>query len=367
MSDVAVYHRRPPIAHPRSPEDQATRLRAMVEASEPAAVCAAPAGQRGTSRSDELPSDRHPGPRAKVVTVSSGKGGVGKTNTCVNLAIALTQAGRRTTLLDADLGMANADVLCGLSPTRRLEHYIGVTDLAPAGRPRNPADAAALARRSMRDLAVDAPGGFRLIPGAVGVARMASLAGRERARLLAGLIDLERDSDILLVDTGAGLGREVISFVHVSDVALIVATPEPTSIADAYALIKCAVRSEPDDEQAHRLRTHPATPPTLALIVNEAADAREAAAVHARIAGVCERFLKIRIPLLGWVSQDPSVAAAVRRRTPVLLDSAKCPASRDLRSLAAALGALLDPGLLPPDRGDRGLSGWWRKLVLRGS
>lgn len=369
MSDAAVYPRRAHGAH-RHPDDQATRLRAMVQATQPSVPLIAALSDRcpplARAAADRLPDDLHPGPRAKVITISSGKGGVGKTNTCVNLAVALAQAGRRTTVLDADLGMANADVLCGLSPTRRLEHYVGVSDLAPAGRPRTPVDAAALARRSLRDLAVEAPGGFRLIPGAVGVARMASLAGRERARLMAGLLELERDSDLLLVDTGAGLGREVISFLHIADVAIIVATPEPTSIADAYALIKCARVTEASDERAHRLRADPSASARLMLVVNQAADAREAAAVHARIAGVCEKFLRLRLPLLGYVTQDARVAAAVRRRTPVLLDSATCPASRDLRSLATALLASLEPPGNPV-QGPPGISGWWKRLTLRGS
>jgi flagellar biosynthesis protein FlhG len=359
MTAAALHTRRPAAAHPRTPDDQATRLRAMVEAVEHAPPLRA-------ERFELLPH-RDPGaPRAKVVTVSSGKGGVGKTNTCVNLAVALAQSGRRTTLLDADMGMANADVLCGVSPTRRLEHYVGVSDLATGGRPRTPADAAALARRSLADLAVDAPGGFRLVPGAVGVARMADLAPRERARLMAGLVELEHNADVLLVDTGAGLGREVISFVHAADLALIVATPEPTSIADAYALIKCVLRTESEDDRARNLRNMPVAHRRLALVINEAADAREAAAVHARIAGVCEKFLRTPLPLLGWVSQDPRVGAAVRRRNPVLLDCAKCPASKDLRSLAAALLAVLDPPS-PPAQGDRGISGWLKRLTLRGS
>lgn len=349
MSQAAL--RDPPLA---PGGDQATRLRALIDAAEAAAA-----------RADrfELPPARDPVRRAKVVTVSSGKGGVGKTNACVNLAIALAQAGKRTILLDADLGMANADVLCGLSPARRLEHYVGVTDLAPNGRPRTPMDAGALARRSLTDLAIDAPGGFRLIPGAVGVARMASLGPRERSRLMAGLAELERDADVLLVDTGAGLGRDVITFIHAADLALVIATPEPTSIADAYALIKCALRGDIDADRASDLRMAPESLPRLALVVNQAADAREAAQVHARIAGVCERFLRQRLPLLGWVSQDPKVGAAVRQRRPVLLACAKCAASRDLRALAAALTQALEPHRAP-DPPVRGISGWLARIGL---
>src|SRR6185295_17186389 len=141
--------------------------------------------------------------RARVVTIASGKGGVGKTSASVNLAIALAQLGRRTTLLDADLGMANADVLCGLSPTRRLEQFVGVTDQPVSG---------AIQTRPVSELAIDAPGGFKLIPGSVGISRMTELSPDERDRLLAALAELDQTSDLIIVDTGAGLGREVIGF-----------------------------------------------------------------------------------------------------------------------------------------------------------
>lgn len=334
-------------------DDQATRLRAMVEAM----------GRRTRPPAEPQCLPR-PIRRAKVVTFSSGKGGVGKTNTCVNVAIALAQSGQRTVVLDADLGMANADVLCGLTPTRRLEHYIGVSDPAAGGRPRTPHEAAALAERSLRDLAIDAPGGFRLVPGAVGIARMADLSAREQARLIAGLADLDRDADLLLVDTGAGLGREIIAFIETADLPVIVTTPEPTAIADAYALIKCATTRK--QIEAHGLRIgEPPARPRLALVVNQVTGLQEAAAVHARINAVCARFLGFQVPLLGWVAQDPRVGIAVRKRAPVMLECNRCPASRDLRSLAEAIVRALRPAeAAAPARA--GLSGWLARTILRG-
>jgi flagellar biosynthesis protein FlhG len=301
--------------------------------------------------------------RSRVISISSGKGGVGKTNTTVNLAIALAQAGHRTILLDADLGMANADVLCGLSPTRRLEHYVGVSDLTVAGRPQTPNDAAALARRSLQELAVDAPGGFRLIPGSVGVTRMAELSTRERARLMAGLVELDRETDYLLIDTGAGLGRDVIAFMEVADLAIVVATPEPTSIADAYALIKCAHNHA---QEAHALRrSSGAAEPHIALLVNQASAQAEADAVHARMSAVSARFLGAPLRSLGWISQDQRVVAAVRARRPVLLDSPGAAASRDLQRLARVVTKELG-GESAPSQRPKGISGWLSRLVLRG-
>lgn len=369
MSEIAVhpgFARRPAAAGQSQPDDQATRLRAIVEAAERRSGDPHPPAPT-SGRARGLPHDVHPRRRAKVISVSSGKGGVGKTNASVNMSIALAQSGVRTILLDADLGMANADVLCGVTPTRRLEHFIGVSDLAPDGRPRTPQDAAALAERSLRDLAVDAPGGFRLIPGSVGVARMAELSSREQARLIAGLVELDRDADTIVVDTGAGLGREVIAFIETADLALIIATPEPTSIADAYALIKCATRHA---ARAHGLRASEAgAGPRMALVVNQATSRTEAAAVHARINAVASRFLGITLPMLGWIAQDARVGAAVRARRPVLLDSPGCAASRDLVSLAAATWAFLAPSPETggPEKSQGGLSGWLSRLVLRGS
>ncbi len=301
-----------PVAAPVA-SDQAARLRSLIEGG----------GVRKAAAASQPPVRRvEYRPRAAVVSVSSGKGGVGKTNLCVNLSIALADLGRRTTMVDADLGMANADVLCGLSPTRRLDAV-----LAP-GR-----------RAGLREIAVEAPGGFRLVPGAVGIERIANLGPDERARLLAAMGDLEEDSDVVVVDTAAGLGRGVTSLMRSADACLVVATPEPTSITDAYALIKCVVRGGTAD--AGTLGDQNTVSPVL--VVNQVVGEREARAVHARLGAVCERFLSYRLPLLGWVSQDARLAAAVRARRPVLLESPSSPASRDFRALALSLVRALRP------------------------
>lgn len=316
--------------------DQASRLRAMTRPLEP---------PRGT---DDRPGDQ-PARRAAVVTVSSGKGGVGKTTLCVNLAIALAELGRRVTLIDADLGLANADVMCGLTPARRLD---GV--LAAGG--------------SLRDIALDAPGGFRLVPGAAGVERMTELTPRDRCRLLAALADLERDADLVLVDTAAGLGRGVTSFMRSADAAIVVTTPEPTALADAYALIKCVRQPRAPSSLGRADSPQESDQARPVLVVNEASGEREAGAVHARLAAVAERFVGYTLPLLGWVPRDDHASAAVRRRRPVLLDSPSCEASRRVRAVALTLARSLRP--VPPvashpDK-ERGWSRWVSAMLLRG-
>jgi flagellar biosynthesis protein FlhG len=286
--------------------------------------------------------------RARVITVSSGKGGVGKTNLCVNLSIALAAAGKRTTLLDADLGLANADVLCGITPTRRLERFVGVNDGGAVG-----------SRSALAELAIDAPGGFKLVPGSAGVARMAELTEHERARLLAGVAELEREADLLVIDTAAGLGHSVLELMQVADLSIVIATPEPTSIADAYAVIKCAA-AQPSGARSAR----------LGLVVNQARDGAEALAVHKRISGVASRFLGFEIPLLGHVALDHRFTQAVRKRTPLLIDAPRAEASRDIRALAKGLVAALSPdaaaarGLREPRRS--AVSEALSRLVLRG-
>lgn len=282
------------------PLDQASRLRALVEAMSGSHV-AVPA---------------HPSPRrVPVIAIASGKGGVGKTNLAVNLSICLAQAGRRATLLDADLGMANADVLCGLTPGRRLDDVLR----DPAG----PGLASCIVR---------APGGFLLVPGAVGVARIADLDGASRQRLVDQLEALESRSDVVFVDTGAGVGRDVLAFATCADWLMVVVTPEPTSITDAYGLIKCVLA---------RSQERCAAPPRLALVVNEARRRDEIDAVSTRLETTCERFLGCRPLVLGGVRLDARVGRSVRRRVPHLLGCPHSPASRDVRAVGERLASLV--------------------------
>lgn len=283
-------------------DDQASRLRELVSTLE-------------QTNTQPDPSDRRLTPpvrRIPVVAIASGKGGVGKTTTSVNLSIALAKHNRRAVLLDADLGLANADVLCGLMPKARLESAVG--DDAPT---------------SLEDLAIDAPGGFRLIPGSVGIGRVGELDDAERRVLLDRLNDLHEYNDVIMIDTSAGLGPGVTAFIDAADACLIVVTPEPTSIADAYALIKVLV-AQADASQGRRL-------PSLALIVNQAVNEKEANAVHTRISGVCDRFLGYQLPMIGYVRRDKKVVKAIKARTPYMIESPKSAASRDMAELAASL------------------------------
>ncbi len=239
--------------------------------------------------------------RARVITVASGKGGVGKSNIAVNLAIRLSMMGRKVVLLDADLGTANADVLCDLKPVIGLAHVV-------AG------------RAEINEAVIDAPGGFHLLPGASGLAGMAGLSEYEHSRLIRQIRRLEDDYDLVLIDAGAGVSPNVVNFVLAADQLLVVTTPEPTAVTDAYALIKVVTRQGGACD--------------IRLLVNQARDVEEARRVFARIDSVCRRFLRISPRYAGHVLADPRVSAAVRRRSPFVLSSPSCDASVCVGQLA---------------------------------
>lgn len=277
-------------------QDQAAELRRLMTQAE---TTDAPAPVE--VHAPVAPASKRP---ARVLAVTSGKGGVGKSNVAVNLSARLATMGRRVVMLDADLGLANADVLCNVSAKTNLAHVV-------AG------------RRALDDAMVEAPGGFTLIPGASGLAAMAALSEFERARVVAMLRQIESGPDLLVVDTGAGIGPNVMSFLLAADELLVVTTPEPTSITDAYALIKAVSR------QREQL--------PVRLLVNMARDKAEARRVYERMAAVCRRFLGLALSDAGHVLLDPAVSQAVRRRAPFVIDAPDCPAALCVAQLAHKL------------------------------
>ncbi|MBM4113771.1 MAG: MinD/ParA family protein, partial [Phycisphaerae bacterium] len=241
---------------------------------------------------------------ATAIAITSGKGGVGKSNLSVNLAIALARHGQRVALVDADLGLANADVLCGVQPLATLEQCLSL-------------------RRPLLECAVEVSSGFHLVPGASGVARLADMDPSDRSWLLGELASLAAGHDWLIIDTGAGIGANTVSFAAAADRVLVVTTPEPPSMADAYGMIKTlAPRTEPR---------------TVELVVNQARDDEDAQGVWMRLDRVSRAFLTRSLPLAGWIPHDPSLPQAVRRRIPLLRQSPGCPSARRILRLAERL------------------------------
>ncbi|MCC6681718.1 MAG: MinD/ParA family protein [Phycisphaeraceae bacterium] len=262
----------------------------MVEAANPATRTARGAATTGAT--------------ARTIAVTSGKGGVGKTTLSVNLAVQLSSMHRRVVLLDADLGTANADVLCNLSPASTLAHVV-------AGRKR------------LEEVLIDAPGGFRLVPGASGLAQMAALSEFERSRLLAQLHQLETRADVILIDTGAGVSPNVLGFLVAADEVLVVTTPEPTAVTDAYAVIKTLYRQKPGA--------------SVLLLVNMVRDEVEARQVFGRLSAVCRKFLQMSLRYAGHLPSDPRVQMSIRRRQPFALDASATAARAGLSRLAHRL------------------------------
>lgn len=220
----------------------------------------------------------------RVISVTSGKGGVGKSNVVSNLAIAMSAQGKKVLIIDADLGLGNLDVLLGLSPTYNLNHVFN-------------------GEKSLSEILIDGPAGIKIIPAGSGVQEFTSLGQHEKLKLLDELDMLEEQFDVLIVDTEAGISENVTYFTVAAQEIIVVVTPEPTSITDVYALIKLL---------ATRYSEH-----HFKVLVNMAKDSEDALEVFRKLANVAGRFLDISLDYLGCVVKDDKVVEAVKRQKAV--------------------------------------------------
>ena len=237
----------------------------------------------------------------QVIAVTGGKGGVGKTNVSVNLGVALCKLGRRVTLLDADLGLANVDVLLGIKPRRNLSDVL--------------AGAATLA-----EVVVPGPCGLRIVPAASGTQAMVQLGAREHAGLISAFSEIAHQMDVLIVDTAAGISDEVISFLVAAQEIVVVVCNEPTSITDAYALIK-VLNSQYGIARVRVLANMVRTP-------------QEGKSVFAKLVTVTERFLDITLEYAGFIPFDEHVRRAVQRQRAVVDAYPSAKASQSFMELA---------------------------------
>jgi len=220
----------------------------------------------------------------RVISVTSGKGGVGKSNVVSNLAIAMSAQGKKVLVIDADLGLGNLDVLLGLSPAFNLNHVLN-------------------GEKSISEILIDGPAGIKIIPAGSGVQEFTSLGQHEKLKLLDELDMLEEQFDVLIVDTEAGISENVTYFTVAAQEIIVVVTPEPTSITDVYALIKLL---------ATRYSEH-----HFKVLVNMAKDSEDALEVFRKLANVAGRFLDISLDYLGCVVKDEKVVEAVKRQKAV--------------------------------------------------
>ena len=242
--------------------------------------------------------------RATAWAITSGKGGVGKTTISLNLGIALSGLGHQVLLIDADLGLANVDILLGLSPEATLQDLLE-------------GNASAL------DVIVEGPEGLSILPSASGIAESDAWRPETRHRLAEELSRLERGFDLILIDTGAGISPKVLDFVLSADQMLVVAIPEPTSIADAYAMVKIC-------------HHHDGAPQT-GFLVNRARSPREAFDLHQKFNQIVNRFLDASIKRCGYILEDLSVEQASRSQQPVLLSHPESAAAKCILQIAQDL------------------------------
>jgi flagellar biosynthesis protein FlhG len=252
---------------------------------------------------------------SRIIAVTSGKGGVGKTNMAANIAIALREHGKRVLVFDADLGLANIDVLIGMLPQYTIQHVLS-------------------GQKSFSEILVDGPRGIQIAPAASGVKELANLDQRQRDAVVRNINEYRDAVDYVIIDTAAGLSWNVLSFVLAAQEVVVVTTPDPTSITDAYAMIKVISR-----EAAGRTVT-------LRLLVNRVKNRTEADEVVGKITGVAERFLQMRVESLGYVFDDPNVVRAVKQQRPFVTAFPYSPATNCVNFIAARLA-----GERAPDRG----------------
>ena len=284
--------------------DQAEKLREMMKerdkvssgnGSDPEAAVRANGSGTGASE----------GKRTRIIAVSSGKGGVGKTNVATNLALAYAKLGKRVIVLDADLGLANVNVVLGVIPKYNLYHLI-----------RN--------QKTMKDILLDTRYGIQIVAGASGFSKIANLSADERDRFISELQELSH-ADIIVIDTSAGVSDNVLAFVAAADDALIVTTPEPTAITDAYGIIKI-IATELDELDLG-----------LKLIVNRVHSVTEAKMVAERVISIAGQFLNLKVDYLGYVYADQSVPNSVLKQKPFMVADPRGRASICINHLVARL------------------------------
>ena len=269
--------------------DQAEKLRQLVQKSH---------------SNNKSPVIKQPEARARVVTITSGKGGVGKTNFTVNLALALASLGQKVLVIDADLGLANVDVVLGCSAPYNMLNLLEN-------------------RYKLSDIVTDGPKGIKFMSGGSGIYQLANLSDIQLQHIISQITLLDKWADIILIDTGAGLNRNVLNFVMAADEVVIITTPEPTAITDAYAMIKAYSQH------------HGRAP--LNLVINRVLDMEEGKAVVEKLIKLAYRFLGLKVQSMGFVYEDRNVVNAVKSQVPLLMLYPETISSRCIEHIAQRL------------------------------
>ena len=275
-------------------EDQAQALREMMGAK----------GAKESGTQGDAPSSASE-KKTRIIAVASGKGGVGKTNLSVNLAIAYAQIGKKVIVMDADLGLANVNVMLNMIPKYNLYHVIRK-------------------QKTMREIILDTAYGIKIVAGASGFSKIANLSEEERQNFINELYTLS-EADIVIIDTSAGVSNNVLSFVAAADDAIIVTTPEPTAITDAYGIIKI-IATEIENLNIG-----------LKLVVNRVHSVTEGRRVAERIINISAQFLNLKVDYLGCIYDDPIVSSCVIRQKPFIIAEPKSKAAISVQHLVGRI------------------------------
>ena len=288
--------------------DQASSLRSLVAAPRPVDGPASP---------------------LRVIAVTSGKGGVGKTNISANLAVLAAKAGKRVLVIDADLGLANVEIVFGLKPRYHMGDLINSSI-------------------SIEDVMIDAPHGVKILPAGSGVQSLTQLSSDDKLRFIAALEPVQDKFDLVLVDSGAGIGDNVLFFVGAAQEAILVVSPEPTSLVDAYATVKVL-------SQKAGVRH-------FGVIINPVIDELPAREIFNKLTQVTSRFLSASVRHLGYIPRDENLHRAIMAQRPLVDAFPHSPASRALNVLADKLFNESAPPVL-----DGGMKLMWNRLFREGA
>ena len=302
-------------------EDQAEKLREIMRHKKNAPAAAA---ERKYQPADSEGRDSR---KTRIITVTSGKGGVGKTNLSVNMALAFARLGKKVVVMDADLGLANVNVMLNMIPKYNLYHVIKK-------------------QKTIQEILVETEYGISIVAGASGFSQIANMGEQERHDFISELETLSF-ADIIIIDTSAGVSSNVMDFIAAADDAIIITTPEPTAITDAYGIIKI-IAMEYDTINIG-----------LKLVVNRARGAAEAKSVADRMINIAGQFLNLKVDYLGFIYDDQAVPSSVRQQKPFLIIDPKCKASLCIQHLVERIDK---NKVAEPD----GIGSVFRRLFSRG-
>lgn len=248
--------------------------------------------------------------KANIITVTSGKGGVGKSNVAVNLALELMNKGKRVLIIDADLGLANVEILMGVIPKYNLKEVVD-------------------GNKKIEEIICEGPNGLKFISGGSGIENIANLSEDNLNRLARDLASLDDLYDVIIIDTGAGINDTVMTFARIANQILLVTTSDPTAITDAYALLKVLNKASDEDN-------------TVKVIVNMVKNRNDAIQVFNKLNLVCEKFLNRSLEVIEYIPDDVALEKAVRFQKPVTIESPRSAVSMALKRLGEKVNDLVD-------------------------